>query len=46
MDFVLVKEGEKEPIAEVTHSEFHLRSVNMEIHLEEGNYIVYVRDDC
>ncbi|KAG2011227.1 hypothetical protein CC2G_011370 [Coprinopsis cinerea AmutBmut pab1-1] len=45
LDFVLVKEGEKEPIAEVTHSEFHLRSVNMEIHLEEGNYIVYVRLD-
>lgn len=45
LDYVLVKEGEKEPIAEVAHSEFHLRSVNLEVQLEAGNYIVYVRLD-
>ncbi|KAJ2912950.1 hypothetical protein MD484_g7458, partial [Candolleomyces efflorescens] len=45
LDFVLVKEGEKEPIAEVAHSDFHLRSVNLEAQLEAGNYIVYVRLD-
>lgn len=45
LDFVLVKEGEKDPIAEVPHSEFYLRSVNMEIKLDAGNYIVYVRLD-
>jgi len=45
LDFVLVKEGVKEPIAEVPHSEFNLRSVNMEIDLEAGDYVVYVRLD-
>jgi len=45
LDFTLVKEGEKEPIAESAHSEFYLRSVHLEIELEAGNYIVYVRLD-
>jgi hypothetical protein len=38
-----VKEGEKEPLAESLHSDFYLRSANLEIELEAGNYIVYVR---
>ena len=42
MDFALVKEGEKEPLAESLHSDFYLRSVNLEVELEAGNYIVYV----
>ena len=42
LDFVLVKEGEKQPIAEVPHSKFNLRSVNLEVELEAGNYTVYV----
>ena len=42
MDFALVREGEKEPLAESLHSDFYLRSVNLEIELEAGNYIVYV----
>lgn len=45
LDFTLVKEGEKEPIAESAHSEFYLRSVYLETELEAGNYIVYVRLD-
>ena len=45
LDFTLVKEGEKEPIAESAHSEFYLRSVYLEAELEAGNYIVYVRLD-
>ncbi|KAF6759437.1 hypothetical protein DFP72DRAFT_885181 [Ephemerocybe angulata] len=45
LDFVLVKAGEKEPLAEVPHSEYDLRSVNLEIPLEAGDYIVYVRLD-
>ncbi|KAF8797367.1 hypothetical protein BYT27DRAFT_7204772 [Phlegmacium glaucopus] len=42
MDFTLVKEGQKEPIAESGHSDFNLRSVHLEVDLEAGNYIVYV----
>ena len=45
LDFTLVKEGEKEPIAESAHSEFYLRSVHLEVELEAGNYTVYVRLD-
>lgn len=45
LDFVLVKVGEKTALAEVPHSEFDLRSVNLEIELEKGDYIVYVRLD-
>ncbi|KAF8811467.1 cysteine proteinase [Phlegmacium glaucopus] len=45
MDFTLVKEGQKEPIAESGHSDFNLRSVHLEVDLEAGNYIVYVRLD-
>lgn len=45
MDFTLVKEGEKEPLAESAHSEFFLRSVHLEIELEAGTYTVYVRLD-
>jgi hypothetical protein len=43
MDFTLVKEGQKEPIADSGHSDFYLRSVHLEAELEAGNYIVYVR---
>ncbi|KAF8808303.1 hypothetical protein BYT27DRAFT_7189124 [Phlegmacium glaucopus] len=41
MDFTLVKEGQKEPIAESGHSDFYLRSVHLEVDLEAGNYIAY-----
>ena len=42
MDFTLVKEGQKEPIADSGHSDFYLRSVHLEVELEAGNYTVYV----
>ncbi|KAH9479886.1 Calpain [Psilocybe cubensis] len=45
LDFALVKQGEKEPIAESPHSDFYLRNVHLEIELEAGDYIVYVRLD-
>ncbi|KAF8160039.1 hypothetical protein B0H34DRAFT_427192 [Crassisporium funariophilum] len=45
MDFTLIKEGQKEPIADSAHSDLYLRSVHLEIELEAGTYIVYVRLD-
>lgn len=45
MDFVLVKQGDKEPLAESAHSDFYLRNVHLEIELEAGDYNVYVRLD-
>lgn len=42
LDFVVVKEGEEEPIAESSHSQFWQRSVNADIELEAGKYYVYV----
>jgi hypothetical protein len=42
LNFVLVKEGEKEPLAESVHAMFWARSVNLEIELEAGKYFVYV----
>ncbi|KAF8808296.1 cysteine proteinase [Phlegmacium glaucopus] len=41
MDFTLVKEGQKEPIAESGHLDFNFRSVHLEVDSEAGNYIVY-----
>ncbi|KAF9038122.1 hypothetical protein BJ165DRAFT_1408041 [Panaeolus papilionaceus] len=45
LDFVVVKEGEEEPIAESNHSQFWQRSVNADIELEAGKYYVYARLD-
>ncbi|XP_006462259.1 hypothetical protein AGABI2DRAFT_71002 [Agaricus bisporus var. bisporus H97] len=45
LNFVLVKEGEIEPVAESVHAMFWSRSVNLEIELEAGKYFVYVRID-
>ncbi len=45
MDFTLVKEGEEEPISDSGHSDFYQRSVHLEVDLDEGNYVVYVRLD-
>jgi hypothetical protein len=42
LNFVLVKDGEKEPLAESVHAVFWSRSVNLEIDLEPGKYFVYV----
>ncbi|KAF9552247.1 cysteine proteinase [Agrocybe pediades] len=45
MDFALVKQGEKEPIAHSVHSSFYMRNVHLEAELEAGTYLVYVRLD-
>lgn len=41
-DFVLFRRGEKVPLAESLHSRLYCRSVNLEIDLEEGEYVVHV----
>ena len=41
MDFTVIKEGQKEPIAESGHSYLFLWSVHLEVELEAGNYTVY-----
>ena len=45
LDFVLVKRGEKEPLAETASSLLYARSVNLEIDLESGEYVVYVSSE-
>jgi hypothetical protein len=45
MDFCLAKVGEEDIIAESAHSDFYQRSVHLEVDLDEGDYIVYVRLD-
>jgi hypothetical protein len=42
LDFILAREGETEPLAESSYSFFYTRSVNVELTLEAGNYIVLV----
>jgi hypothetical protein len=44
-DFLLYKKGEKEPIAESLHSRMYARSVNVEVDLQAGEYVVHVRLD-
>ena len=42
LDFALVKLGEDKPIAHSNHVWFYANSVNLEINLEKGDYVVYV----
>ena len=42
LDFALVKLGEDKPIAHSNHVWFYSNSVNLEINLEKGDYVVYV----
>ena len=42
LDFVLAKDGDSEPLAESSYSFFYARSVNVELQLDAGNYIVLV----
>jgi hypothetical protein len=42
LDFVLAKRGEKEPIAESASAMLYSRSVNLEMDLDAGEYVVYV----
>ncbi|KAJ7173300.1 hypothetical protein C8R46DRAFT_1082400 [Mycena filopes] len=43
LDFVLYKQGKPEAVAESVHARFFSRSVNLEIPLEAGEYVVHVR---
>lgn len=45
MDFVIYKKGDKEPYGHSTSYRFLTRSVNLEIDLEAGEYVVHVRLD-
>ena len=42
LDFILAREGDTEPLAESSYSFFFTRSVNVELNLEAGNYVVLV----
>jgi hypothetical protein len=42
LEFALVKRGEKDPLSEATPTLLYSRSVNLEIDLEAGEYVVYV----
>ena len=42
LEFALVKRGEKDPLAEASQTLLYSRSVNLEIDLEAGEYVVYV----
>jgi len=44
-DFVLFEKGGTEVIAESLHARFYSRSVNLEVALPEGDYVVHVRLD-
>lgn len=41
-DFILYKKGDPEAIAESPHSHFYDRSVNLELELEAGEYVIHV----
>lgn len=43
LDFALIKLGEDKPIAHSNHVWYYANSVNLEINLEKGDYVVYVR---
>ncbi|KAJ7327524.1 hypothetical protein DFH08DRAFT_884706 [Mycena albidolilacea] len=44
-DFLLFKRGQAEPVATSSQPRFYSRSVNLELDLEAGDYIVHVRLD-
>ncbi|KAJ7068535.1 hypothetical protein C8F01DRAFT_1336566 [Mycena amicta] len=44
-EFALFKKGSKELVAQSSLTRFYLRSVNLEAHLETGDYVVHVRLD-
>ncbi|KAJ7210163.1 hypothetical protein GGX14DRAFT_451547 [Mycena pura] len=44
-DFVVFKKGSKELVAQSHVTRFNVRSVNVEVTLEQGEYIVHVRID-
>ncbi|KAJ7648340.1 cysteine proteinase [Mycena polygramma] len=45
LDFVVYKQGETEAVAESLHARYFSRSVNLEMPLDAGEYVVHVRID-
>lgn len=43
LDFIVYKKGEKKPYAFTSHSRFFSRSINLETHLDAGDYVIHVR---
>lgn len=43
LDFVMYKQGETEVLAESLHARYFSRSVNLELQLDAGEYVVHVR---
>ncbi|KAJ7125786.1 cysteine proteinase [Mycena crocata] len=43
LDFIVYKQGDTEAIAESLHARYYSRSVNLEINLDAGEYVVHVR---
>lgn len=41
-DFIIFKQGTEEEIAESSKSIFHTRSVNVELELDAGEYVIHV----
>ena len=41
-DFLLFKKGGKEAVGSSSHSRFYSRSVNLEMNLDAGDYVVHV----
>lgn len=46
LEFCIYKKDEDEPVALSTHHGFWDRSVDIEIDLEAGDYVVQVKNDC
>ncbi|KAH7099011.1 cysteine proteinase [Auriculariales sp. MPI-PUGE-AT-0066] len=42
LDFSVFKDGSEEPLVDNAHQKFFGRSINAEIELDEGNYVVHV----
>ena len=42
VEFVLYKQGDKTPLGRSQHTGFWMRSVNLEMELETGDYVVHV----
>ncbi|TFK50435.1 cysteine proteinase [Heliocybe sulcata] len=45
IDFIIFKRGDQQPISHSSHDQLWRRSVNTEVELEPGEYVVHVRID-
>ena len=44
LDFVLTRRGQEDPVAEASSALLFTRSVNLEIELDAGEYVIYVSE--